>query len=102
MHKYAAATALVIALSITMLTPAVSAGMPLLHEEECDSWAHGLRRSAIQCHCSFECRRQYPGYTVTVPCLHRTPPFCDLTAWPLDAIHACAAKCVKTKTFAQH
>jgi hypothetical protein len=100
MHKYAAVTAFAIAL-ITINAPAVSAlGFPQ-HEVDCDGWARGLRRYAIRCHCSFECNRQYPGYTVTVPCLHRTPAFCDLTAWPLDAIHACITTCATAKGVAQ-
>jgi hypothetical protein len=73
MHKYAAATALVIALNVTMLTPAVSLtrGIKALieryNEGRCDSLAHGLRRWAIACHCTFECYRQH-SYTVRQPC----------------------------------
>jgi hypothetical protein len=101
MQKHAAVKALVIAL-ITMLAPAVSnaAGAPL-HEVDCDSWAHGMRLYAARCHCGLECGRQY-SYTVTVPCLSKTPPFCDKRVVLFEAARACFAKCVAAKTAAQH
>jgi hypothetical protein len=49
MHKYAAATALVMALNITMLAPAFSAvhNVYVLHEEECDGWRPDWGRIAL-------------------------------------------------------
>jgi hypothetical protein len=103
MRKYAAATTLAIALNITMLTPAVSRVIPLLHEEECDGWAHGLRAYAIACHCSFECHRQY-RYTVRSPCspgmLGYVPgmkSLCDRPAYPEETGRACVRNCAKAK-----
>jgi hypothetical protein len=102
MHKYAAATALAIALNITTLTPAVSAGVSMtLNEEACDGWAHGLRVWAIRCHCNLECRRQY-SYTVTLPCspVERGwhEGLCDRRVIPVEAAAACYRTCVKAKT----
>jgi hypothetical protein len=120
MHKYAAATALVIALNITMLTPAVSGGAPRpIHEEDCDGWRLDWGRTwAIGCHCSFECKRQH-SYTVTLPCSSspgeggtqryegwslqpgRHEGLCDVTVHPFEAIRACVATCVKAEEAAQ-
>jgi hypothetical protein len=103
MRNYAAATALVIALNITMLAPAVSRVIPLLHEEECDGWAHGLRAYAIACHCSFECHRQY-RYTVRSPCSPGMPGYvsgmkglCDRLVVPVETALACVKTCLKAK-----
>jgi hypothetical protein len=107
MHKYAAATSLAIALTITMLTPAFSAvhNVPVLHEEECDGWRPDWGRTwAIACHCSFECRRQY-SYTVRWPCspgmqgyVSGTKGLCEgLVPGPLDTVRACEKTCVKAK-----
>jgi hypothetical protein len=110
MLKYAPATALVIALNITMLTPAVSGAPPLVetlprNEEACDSLAHGLRAYAIGCHCRFECYRQHSYYNYSA-CLNHTPPLCDRLVHrlvhPVEAVHACVATCVKAKGAEQH
>jgi hypothetical protein len=123
MRQYAGATALAIAL-ITMLALTVSAsmtpanagwGIPKLHEEACDAWAHGLRVWAIRCHCNFECRRQYSS-TVTLPCAShdvanwsmtgalqgRHEGLCDVRVVPSEPTDACFAKCVGAKNAAQH
>jgi hypothetical protein len=115
MHKYAAVTGLVIALNITMLTPAVSTSsleftgpyskMPHLRSEgQCDSWANGLPLYAIHCHCRFECNRQY-RYTVSVPCTPgqrgRDEGFCDRRVHPVESVHACMETCVKAKAAVQ-
>jgi hypothetical protein len=119
MRKYAAATALVIVLNITMLAPAFSTGPPHWmprDEVDCDSSARGLPGYAIRCHCSFECRRQYPPYTVSLPCnvggitghlvpWRQLPPgrpgrhegFCDTLVSPIGTLQACFATCVKAK-----
>jgi hypothetical protein len=82
MLKYAAATALVIALIITMLTPADSGPR---REEDCDGWRPDWGRSyVIRCHCSFECSTA--GY------------YPALVPFP---IQACMAKCVKAKEAAR-
>jgi hypothetical protein len=108
MRKYAAATALVIALNITMLTPAVSNGRTgPLHEEECDGWRPDWGRTyAIRCHRRFECGRQCTrqySYTVTLPCsgwgyrpgfVTKLPNgLCDVRVLP-EAYHACISTCV--------
>jgi hypothetical protein len=124
MHRYAAATALVIAL-ITVLTPAVSkaAGgfQQARNEGECDGlmrrpdWPDGGRTGAIRCHCMFECRRQH-GSTVTVPCASNDVAFwsltralqrqheglCDVRIVPLGAFGACWKTCVNATKAAQH
>jgi hypothetical protein len=115
MHKYATATALAIALNIMMLALAVSASLTPAsawygtvsnfthppNERGCDSWWADNRVGAIGCHCSFGCRRQY-SYIVRSPCLHRTPPFCDRTMYPVETVHTCIATCVKAKEAARH
>jgi hypothetical protein len=114
MHKYAAATALVMALNITMLAPAFSAvhNVYVLHEEECDGWRPDWGRTwAIGCHCSFECRRQY-SYTVTVRCWPWQPTYwqqrgrheglCDVPRVNQEAVPACMATCKKAKEAAHH
>jgi hypothetical protein len=60
MHKYAAVTALLIALNITVLTPAFSAATR--------TWA-GYDRQ-----CTLECSRKY-GYTKRVPCSPELPSY---------------------------
>jgi hypothetical protein len=110
MHKYAAATALAIALNITTLTPAVSGppGWMPRHEVDCDSSARGLLAYAIRCHCSFECHRQYPPYTVRLPCspgaglnmpgyVSGMKGLCDVLVSPLETRGACFRTCVKAK-----
>jgi hypothetical protein len=76
MRKCAAATALAIALNITMLTPAISAGCVIpsvrpgqlpRNEGECDIRGHGLRSYAFSCRCSVECSRKYQ-YNLTGHC----------------------------------
>jgi hypothetical protein len=122
MHKYTVVTALVIALSITMLTPAVSAHSgwwpPAAnqrtgnHEADCDRQpvADWGRKVVISCHCEFECKRQY-SYTVTLPCssndvaiwsstraLQRQHEgLCDVRMVPVDTTAACIRTCVKAK-----
>jgi hypothetical protein len=111
MHKYAAATALAIALSITMLTPAVSADclgvasqISLLSQSResrtCDNWGPDWRAYAIRCHCRFACTRQYL-YTVRINCTPGTlgcdEGFCGALVRPLDTILACAKTCLKAK-----
>jgi hypothetical protein len=82
-HTYATATALAIALNITMLTPAVSA-------PRCDQW----NRSTLTCTCRKLCEIE----------LWNTAKLWDRTSF----IHSkplrdtCVAKCVATKTAAQH
>jgi hypothetical protein len=103
MRKYAAATALVIAL-ITMLTltPAVSAGAGWWprHEADCDRLPDWGRPYVTRCHCGFECERQY-SHTVTLPCsstdfpyaLGRHEGLCDVRVVPFEARRACIATC---------
>jgi hypothetical protein len=114
MHKYAALTALAIALNITMLMPAVS-GVGLRHEVECDGRAHGWRAWAIGCHCSFECSRQH-SYTVTVPCASHDmgiwrdagalqrwhEGLCDVRVHPSEPTRACIETCVNASEAARH
>jgi hypothetical protein len=115
MDRYAALTALAIALNITVLTPAVSqtrANKALIeryNEGQCDSLAHGLRRWAIGCHCTFECYRQH-SYTVRQPCetrwswRERKPIGEGLCEWrmaPVEAFRACTTTCAKAKGVAQ-
>jgi hypothetical protein len=88
MRKYAAATALVIAVNIAMLTPAVSAG----------GWGHCWTKmdgsGGSLCHCTQQCWGGSP-YLAT---LKRCKPgaFCDRNVIPPD-IHACLAKCRATQ-----
>jgi hypothetical protein len=106
MRKYAAPTALVIALNITLLTAAVSGPpqwMPR-HEIDCDSSAKGLPGYAIRCHCTFECIRQY-SYTVRMPCSPGFPGYvsgmkglCDVRVVWSETTAACYRTCVKAKT----
>jgi hypothetical protein len=112
MRKYAAPTALAIALNITMLTPAFSAGagpghwMPR-YEVDCGSSAKGFPQYAIFCHCTFECRRQIGSYTETVRCwpwerrywdqLGRNEGLCDVQRMNGEAFRACWKTCVKAK-----
>jgi hypothetical protein len=111
MRKYAAPTALAIALSITMLTPVVSADcfgvarqIHLLSQNResrvCDNWGPDWRVFAIRCHCGFECRRQYQ-YTERVHCtpgrLGCDEGVCDLRVVALEATRACWHQCVKAK-----
>jgi hypothetical protein len=114
MHKYAAAAAAAaaITLSLTMLTPAVSAGgryFPL-HEEGCDGYRPDWGRTyAIRCHCDFECSRKY-SYTLTLPCSGGYAGYvsktrnglCDVTVHPVEEVRACMATCVKAREAAQH
>jgi hypothetical protein len=108
MLRYAAATALVIALNIMTLTPAVSFGpwrfLMARNEGACDSTARGLRLWANRCHCSFECYRQY-SYAVRSPCSPGAPGWheglCEQRVVPVEAAHACLATCVKAKEAAQ-
>jgi hypothetical protein len=87
MHKYAAATALVIALNITMLTPAVSA-----------CWTKMDGSGGFLCHCTYQCWGGKPstplGIVMRSAMLQRCKPgaFCDLMVIPPD-IQACQAKC---------
>jgi hypothetical protein len=80
MHKYAAATALAVALSITMLTPAVSA-----------SNGHCYGRN---CRCSYQCF----GHSLYLATVRHCKPgaFCDVNVIPPD-IHACLATCMAEK-----
>jgi hypothetical protein len=111
-HKYAALTALAIALNITMLALAATASLtpanansPVApsNEADCDAWAHGWRKYAIGCHCQSQCTRQY-NYTVTVRCWPwqaaywqqrgRHEGLCDVTRVSFEPYRACFAKCV--------
>jgi hypothetical protein len=90
---------LVLAVSAS-LTSANAAGPPRWmprYEIDCDSSARGLPGYAGLCHCRFECRRQIGSYTVRLPCLNKTPPFCEQHVVPLDAFNACWHQCVKAK-----
>jgi hypothetical protein len=82
MHKYAAATTLVIALNITMLTPAVSG----------NRWCRGHENSS--CACAVQCNTE----------LWNTAKLWDRTSFvhskPLR--DACVAKCVAVKLATQH
>jgi hypothetical protein len=89
MLKYAAATALVIALNITVLTPAFSAATR--------TWA-GYDRQ-----CTLECSQKF-GYTVRVPCSPGVPGYvtgmkglCDQRVVPVETAFACVKTCVKAK-----
>jgi hypothetical protein len=94
MHKYAALTALAIALNITMLTHAVSASS-----------------RATSCHCYFQCYGT-PGPEICnrlsfaagarLAKLRRCKPgaFCDTLVTPPDIL-ACIATCVAAKEAAQ-
>jgi hypothetical protein len=81
MHKYAAATALVIALNITVLTPAVSASTHYC-------------QGTVDCACAVQCDTK----------LWNTAKLWDHTSAveskPLR--DACVAKCVKATEAAQH
>jgi hypothetical protein len=108
MHKYAAVTAVAIALSIAMLTPAVSGGGRGLprHEEQCDGRPDWGRTYVISCHCSFECNRQY-SYTVTVRCWPwqalywqqrgRHEGLCDVPLANGEPVRACVRNCMAAK-----
>jgi hypothetical protein len=104
MRKYAAATALVIALNITMLTPAVLAGdwrfLMAQNEGGCDSTARGLREWANRCHCSFECYRKH-SYTIRMSCNPGQPGWpgglCNFHTLAIETAHACLNTCLKAK-----
>jgi hypothetical protein len=114
MHKYAAATALVITLNITVLALAVSAsltpanarGLPFARNEGgCDAWGHGLRLYAVICHCGFQCKRQHQ-YTERLPCNPGQPGWpggsCNIVVHPVEAVAACVRNCVAAQRAAQH
>jgi hypothetical protein len=105
MHKHAAATALVIVLNITMLTPAVSAGgwwrfLPVRNEEACDSSVSpDFPNYRVNCHCRFECYRKH-SYTVRM----RNPgqpgwpgDLCNFIVHRAETAHACLNTCLKAK-----
>ncbi len=85
----------ILALAVSAsLTPANARGWLLpSNEGRCDTWG---ARWAIGCHCWFECRRKY-SYVVRLPCLNRTPPFCDITVVPVETFAACRRTCVNAK-----
>jgi hypothetical protein len=106
MNKYAASTALAIALT-TMLTPAVSGGNGgafARNEGGCDAWGHGLRLYAAICHCGFQCRRQHQ-YTERLPCNPGQPGWpgglCDIVVHPVETTAACVRTCVAAQTATQ-
>jgi hypothetical protein len=87
MQKHAAATALVIAVNITMLTPAVSAGAG-------NPWSGGAYGATLGNTCRSQCAVE----------LWNTAKLWDRASFiqnkPLR--DACIAKCVAAKTAAQH
>jgi hypothetical protein len=96
---------LVLAVSAS-LTPA-NAGrgyylfLPMARNEaECETVAHGLRVTGYQCHCSFECYRQY-SYSARLPCSPGAPGWheglCEQRVVPVEAGHACMARCVAAR-----
>jgi hypothetical protein len=99
MRKYAAATALAIAL-ITMLTLTASASQTtpgaLVSQRKNGDGCYGR-----DCHCSYQCYGK-PG-TLNLAKLRHCKPgaFCDLIVIPRD-IHECLATCMAAQKAAQH
>jgi hypothetical protein len=96
MHKYAAPTALAIALNITILALAVSASlttanaMPGSGNRPCGWPDSGAQTGTLKCACYFQCKRA------------PLPEGCGRFGCHYKPIAACMAKCVAAKEAARH
>jgi hypothetical protein len=105
MHKYAALTALAIALNITMLTLAVSASLTPTNAASisCGNYFDsGVTGSWPICLCLGRCSLKPPQWGIG-----RCKPgaFCDPNVIPPDIradIRACSVKCMAAKIATQH